>query len=108
MYGLPIHDGKGRKDRDVVRSPHLLAELRQHYRRLASKPATWLFPGGCRHTDPCPTTGKVVWHAVAKPPRVPAFANRFIRIPRVTALPPICWSPAPTYAPFRFYSATPI
>jgi hypothetical protein len=25
---------------DVVRSPHLLDELRQHYRRLARKPAT--------------------------------------------------------------------
>jgi integrase/recombinase XerD len=45
-----IHNGKGRRDRDVVLSPHLLDELRQHYRRLARKPATWLFPGGQRHT----------------------------------------------------------
>ena len=40
---LHIRNGKGRKDRDVVLSPHLLTELRQHYRRLAPKPATWLF-----------------------------------------------------------------
>jgi site-specific recombinase XerD len=60
---IRIHDGKGRRDRDVVLSPYLLAELRQHYRRLPSKPATWLFPGGCRHTGPHPITGKVVWHA---------------------------------------------
>ncbi len=33
---LHIRNGKGRKDRDVVLSPHLLTELRQHYRRLAS------------------------------------------------------------------------
>ena len=32
---LHIQDGKGR---DVVLSPHLLDELRQHYRRLARKP----------------------------------------------------------------------
>ena len=47
---LHIHNGKGRKDRDVVLSPHLLHELRQHYRRLTRKPATWLFPGGQWHT----------------------------------------------------------
>ena len=44
-----IRGGKGRKDRDVMLSPHLLEELRQHYRRLDRKPAEWLFPGGrCR------------------------------------------------------------
>ena len=38
---IHIQGGKGRKDRDVVLSPHLLDELRQHYRRPARKPATW-------------------------------------------------------------------
>ena len=60
---LHIHDGKGRKDRDVVLSPHLLDELRQHYRRLARKPATWLFPGGQRHTADYPVSAKVCWNA---------------------------------------------
>jgi site-specific recombinase XerD len=60
---LHIHDGKGRKDRDVVLSPHLLTELRQHYRRLAAKPAAWLFPGGQRHNADYPITGKVAWNA---------------------------------------------
>ena len=60
---LHIHDGKGRKDRDVVLSPHLLDELRQHYRRLARKPATWLFPGGRWHTADYPITAKVAWNA---------------------------------------------
>jgi integrase/recombinase XerD len=60
---LHIHEGKGRKDRDVVLSPHLLDELRQHYRRLAHKPATWLFPGGQWHNSDYPITAKVCWNA---------------------------------------------
>jgi len=60
---LHIRGGKGRKDRDVVLSPHLLDELRQHYRRLARKPTAWLFPGGCRHTADYPINDKVVWWA---------------------------------------------
>lgn len=60
---LHIQDGKGRKDRDIVLSPHLLEELRQHYRRLSRKPAVWLFPGGRWHTAPYPISDKVVWWA---------------------------------------------
>jgi len=40
-----VQDGKGGRDRDIVLSPNLLEELRQHYRRLSRKPAVWLFPG---------------------------------------------------------------
>ena len=59
-----IRGGKGRKDRDVMLSPHLLEELRQHFRRLGRKPAEWLFPGGRWHTDTeSPISTKVVWHA---------------------------------------------
>jgi site-specific recombinase XerD len=60
---IHIHDGKGRKDRDVVLSPHLLNELRQHYRRLARKPSARLFPGGRWHTADYPISDKVVWNA---------------------------------------------
>jgi integrase len=52
--------GKGRKDRDVMLSPNLLEELRQHYRRLPRKPSEWLFPGGMRHTADYPISCKVV------------------------------------------------
>lgn len=55
--------GKGRKDRDVMLSPNLLEELRQHYRRLSRKPSEWLFPGGQRHTADSPMNAKVVWYA---------------------------------------------
>jgi len=59
-----VRGGKGRKDRDVMLSPNLLEELRQHYRRLGRKPAEWLFPGGRWHTAAeDPITTKVVWYA---------------------------------------------
>ena len=58
-----VQDGKGGKDRDIVLSPHLYEELRAHYRRLARKPAVWLFPGGRWHTADYPISDKVVWHA---------------------------------------------
>ena len=58
-----VQDGKGGKDRDIVLSPHLYEELREHYRRLARKPAVWLFPGGRWHTADYPISDKVVWHA---------------------------------------------
>jgi site-specific recombinase XerD len=60
---LHVQEGKGRKDRDIVLSPNLLLELRQHYRRLRRKPEVWLFPGGTHHTADTPITEKVVWHA---------------------------------------------
>ncbi len=60
---IHIRDGKGRKDHDVMLSPNLLDELRQHYRRLPRKPAEWLFPGGRWHTEDGPISTKVVWHA---------------------------------------------
>ena len=61
---LHVRGGKGRKDRDVMLSPLLLEELRQHYRRLPRKPTEWLFPGGQHHTSADqPISDKVVWHA---------------------------------------------
>jgi site-specific recombinase XerD len=60
---LTVHEGKGGKDRDIVLSPNLYQELRAHYRRLARKPAVWLFPGGRWHTADYPISDKVVWHA---------------------------------------------
>ena len=50
-------------DRDLMLSPNLLEELRQHYRRLSRKQSGWLFPGGRWHTADHPITPKVVWHA---------------------------------------------
>jgi site-specific recombinase XerD len=58
-----IQGGKGRKDRDVMLSPKLLKELREHWRRLRPKPSEWLFPGNRDHTHDRPISTKVVWQA---------------------------------------------
>ncbi len=60
---IRVQGGKGRQDRDVMLSPKLLGVLRQHYRSLRQKPATWLFPGGTYHSADRPIDPKVVWHA---------------------------------------------
>lgn len=60
---IHVQGGKGRKDRDVMLSPNLLADLREHYRSLRRKPAIWLFPGGKWHTSDDPISPKVAWHA---------------------------------------------
>jgi hypothetical protein len=41
---IHIQGGKGRKDRDIMPSPSLLDALREYWRRLKHKAATWLFP----------------------------------------------------------------
>ena len=58
-----IQGGKGRKDRDVMLSPKLLQELREHWRRLKRKPSEWLFPGHRHPTNDRPISTKVVWQA---------------------------------------------
>jgi site-specific recombinase XerD len=58
---IHVRGGKGRKDRDVMLSPKLLEELREHWRRF--KPSTWLFPGNRQHTGDTPIDTKVVWYA---------------------------------------------
>ena len=59
---IHVHGGKGRKDRDVMLSPKLLEELRQHWRRLRRK-TDWLFPGNRWHTANHPTSTKALYHA---------------------------------------------
>jgi integrase/recombinase XerD len=61
-----VQGGKGRKDRDVMLSPKLLQELREHWRRLRPKPSQWLFPGNRYHSGDQPISTKVVWQACHK------------------------------------------
>jgi len=58
-----VQGGKGRKDRDIMLSPKLLAALREHWRGFERKPKVWLFPGNRWHTADYPITTKVVWLA---------------------------------------------
>ena len=60
---IHIQGGKGRKDRDVMLSSKLLAELREHWHRLRRKPKVWLFPGSHDHRSDQPIDTKTVWHA---------------------------------------------
>jgi integrase/recombinase XerD len=59
---IHVQGGKGRKDRDVMLSPKLLEQLREHWRQLKRKPSLWLFPGNRRHNGDTPITTKVVWY----------------------------------------------
>ena len=60
---IHIQGGKGRKDRDVLLSPKLLEELREHWCRLRRKPSVWLFPGNRHHSGDRPIDTKTVWYA---------------------------------------------
>jgi integrase/recombinase XerD len=60
---IHVRGGKGRKDRDVMLSPKLLEELRQHWRRLRRKPSVWLFPSRYGRSSDCPITPKGIYHA---------------------------------------------
>jgi len=60
---IHVQGGKGRKDRDVMLSPKLLDELREHWRRLPRKTSNWLFPGNRWHTADHSIDTKTVWHA---------------------------------------------
>ena len=59
---IRVHQGKGRRDRDVPLSPKLLETLREYWRWM--KPKTYLFPGtvnGSRADKPI--TAKMLWAA---------------------------------------------
>jgi integrase/recombinase XerD len=55
---IHVQGGKGRTDRDVMLSPKLLEELREHGRRLPRKSSTWLFPGNRWHNSDQPIDTK--------------------------------------------------
>jgi integrase/recombinase XerD len=55
---IHVQGGKGRTDRDVMLSPKLLEELREHWRRLPNKSSAWLFPGNRWHNSDQPIDTK--------------------------------------------------
>jgi len=66
---IHVQGGKGRRDRDVLLSPKLLDELRQHWHRLRRKPSVWLFPSKHGHASDRPITPKVIYHACKRAAR---------------------------------------
>jgi integrase/recombinase XerD len=62
---IHIRQGKGRKDRDVMLSPRLLAELREYWRRARPRSKTYLFPNkGSHQNGDSPMQAKSVFDAV--------------------------------------------
>ena len=60
---IHVRGGKWGKDRDVMLSPKLLAELRKHWHRLRRKPSEWLFPSNRWHTGDHPIDTKTPRYA---------------------------------------------
>lgn len=75
---IHIRGGKGRKDRDVMLSPKLLAALRDYWRGLRRKPTTWLFPGGRWHTSRHPISPNAVWLACYRAASRAGLAHKHI------------------------------
>ena len=74
---IHIRQGKGKKDRDVMLSPRLLAELRDYWRSANPKPKTYLFPGKGPHPNPdIPMESKSVWNAVHEAARRAGLPKR--------------------------------
>jgi integrase/recombinase XerD len=62
---IHVRQGKGRKDREIMLSPKLLAELREYWRQARPRPKTYLFPGKGRQQDgDVPIQAKSVFDAV--------------------------------------------
>jgi integrase/recombinase XerD len=70
---IHVQGGKGRRDRDVLLSPKLLDELRQHWRRLRGKPSVWLFPSKHTRASDRPITPKAIYHACKRASQRAAF-----------------------------------
>jgi integrase/recombinase XerD len=72
---IHVQGGKGRKDRDVLLSPKLLEELRQHWHRLRGRRSVWLFPSRHTHASDRPITPKVIYHACKRAARRAALSK---------------------------------
>ena len=91
---IRVEQGKGRKDRNAMLSPHLLELLRiwwhEGKRRNVMLPHGWLFPG---RSAVEPISTRQINRAVHEAADVGRHQEAGDRpIPCVTASPPICWS----------------
>ena len=87
---LRVDQGKGRKDRYVMLSPRLLAELRAYWK--AVRPILWLFPGDLIVQ---PITRCAVEMAARKPIVLLELPSLLPHIRFVMPSPHTCWNPAP-------------
>ena len=88
---LHIRQGKGRKDRNVMLSPRLLAELRDYWRSANPKPKTYLFPSqAANYNADLPMSDEPYGARFVKQPLAPVWKSAFTRIPCATASQPTC------------------
>jgi integrase len=70
-----IHEGKGRRDRDIPLCPKLLAILREYWRWM--KPKSYLLPGMENNwRADLPVTTKVAWIAVTEAAKAAGITRR--------------------------------
>jgi integrase/recombinase XerD len=98
---IHVRAGKGRKDRDVMLSPKLLEELRQHWLRLRRKTATGSFPVTVGILRPTRSTQKRYTTPAKEPRSARVSTVPFIPTPCAIASLLICSKPAPICVPFR-------
>ena len=90
---IRVEQGKGRKDRYVMLSEHLLELLRAWWK--AARPQGWLFPG----RDPVqPLTTRQLNRACHAAAQMAEIDKRSRCTRCGTASPRICWSRRPTFA----------
>jgi len=73
---IHIHQGKGKRDRDVMLSPKLLQELRDYWRWVQPKPTTYFFPSPGHDGGDVPIGSKNVWNAVRQAAERAGFGDR--------------------------------
>jgi integrase/recombinase XerD len=73
---IHVQGGKGRRDRDVMLSLQLLDQLREHWRRLPTKPNVWLFPGNRWHNGDQPIDTKTPRNACREAARRAGIQKR--------------------------------
>lgn len=100
---IHVHGGKGRRDRDVMLSPVLLAALRDYWRWLRRKPSEWLFPGGTRHSGAGHISTVTVWHACHCAAERAGLQHKKLHPHTLRHCFAICWKPGPICVPFSFF-----
>ena len=91
---IRVEQGKGRKDRYVMLSPHLLELLRAWWR--AARPQGWLFPGP--RSGPADDDAPAQSRLSCRRPDRPGSTSACRCTPCGTASPPTCWSRTSTSA----------
>jgi site-specific recombinase XerD len=90
---IRVEQGKGKKDRYTLLAATLLEQLRTYWRMY--RPREWVFPGERPGT---PLSTRTVQHVFSHAKKKRGSSSLSASTLCATALPPTCWSPAPTFS----------